>query len=125
LSAAIFMADAYNNNVSFFLDKEGVVKLNAPNSIWNDAEVMELIRSQKTAIRKQLEQGFDCVRDELSIAEAKTLTAAAQMGCVGRFAAPTMMKGEVSSGTKDDTENKVAGKVGELGLDGKIIRGMK
>jgi len=76
------MIDAYSNDVVFYLGKGGLVQMNAPNSIWNDEEVMALIRTNKTAIQKQLEQGFDCVRDELSIAEVKTLTAAAQRGCV-------------------------------------------
>jgi len=31
---------------------------------------------------KELERGFSCLRDEFSIAEVKTLTAASQRGCV-------------------------------------------
>jgi len=41
---------------------------------------MALIRSQRAAIQKQLERGFDCVRDGLTVAEVKTLTASAQQG---------------------------------------------
>jgi len=80
LNAASFMADAYNNDVVFFIGKDGSVQMDAPDLIWDDAEVMQLIRANKPAIQKQLERGFDCVRDGLSIAEMKTLTAAAQRG---------------------------------------------
>jgi len=82
MSAAKLMSDALAYDVVFYFDKDGSLKMDAPRSIVNDAEVMALIRSQKAAIQKQLERGFDCVRDGLSIEEVRTLTAAAQQGKV-------------------------------------------
>lgn len=79
MSAALFMADAYTNDVTFYLEGEAVQML-APASIWEDEEVMQLLLANKPAIQKQLKTGFDCVRDGLSIAEIKMLTAAAQQG---------------------------------------------
>jgi len=80
MSAAKLMIDALAYNVIFYLGEDCSLKMDAPQSIVNDAEVMALIRSQKTAIQRQLEKGFDCVRDGLSIAEVEALTAAAQRG---------------------------------------------
>jgi len=82
VSAAIFMADALSHDVVFFIGEDGLVQMDAPDLIWEDEEVMKLIRSQKPAIKKQLQDGFNCVRDGLSIAEVKALTAAAQQGCI-------------------------------------------
>jgi len=82
MSAVALMSDALAYDVIFYLGKDGLVKMNAPQSIVNDAEVMKLIRSQKAAIQKQLERGFDCVRDELTVAEVKMLTADAQQSKV-------------------------------------------
>jgi len=82
MSASMLMIDALAYDVIFYLGEDCSLKMEAPQSIVNDAEVMALIRSQKTAIQKQVERGFGCVRDGLSIAEVKALTAAAQRGCV-------------------------------------------
>jgi len=82
MSAATFMADAYLNDVIFYLGEDNSLKMDAPDSIVNDAEVMALIRSQKEAIQKQLQDGFDCTRDGLTVAEVRALTAASQRGCV-------------------------------------------
>jgi len=76
------MEDALMHNVTFYLGKDGLLKMDAPQSIVNDSTVMQLIRSQKPAIQKQLQDGFGCVRDGLTIAEVKILTAAAQQGKV-------------------------------------------
>jgi len=85
LNAATFMVDAYNNDVVFFIGKDVSVQMDAPDLIWDDAEVMQLIRANKPAIQKQLQDGFDCTRDGLTVAEVKTLTAASQRGCVVRL----------------------------------------
>ncbi|PCH52630.1 MAG: hypothetical protein COC22_03795 [Flavobacteriaceae bacterium] len=82
------MADAYNNNVVFYPGVDGVVQMDAPDSIWNDPELMQLIRNHKQAIQGQLLSGFDCVRDGLSISEARLLRSAAnKKGHVTNFAA--------------------------------------
>jgi len=39
---------------------------------------MDLIRNNKPAIQQQLLDGFDCVRDELTVDEVKRLSAAAE-----------------------------------------------
>jgi len=82
MSAAKLMSDALAYDVNFYIGDDGLVKMDAPQSIVNDAEVMALIRSQKAAIQKQLERGFNCVRDGLTVSEVRTLTAAAQQGKV-------------------------------------------
>jgi len=87
MSAAKLMLDALAYDVNFYLGKDDSLKMDAPDSIVNDAEVMELIRSQKAEIQKQLREGFDCVRDGLTVAEARVLTEAAQQGKMVREAA--------------------------------------
>jgi len=87
MSAVALMNDALSYDVVFYLGKDGLVKMDAPRSIVNDAEVMALIRSQKEAIQKQLQDGFDCTRDGLTVAEVKTLTAALTEGLCGKVEA--------------------------------------
>jgi len=82
MSAAKLMSDALSYDVIFYLGDDGLVKMDAPQSIVNDTEVMALIRSQKAAIQRQLERGFDCVRDGLTVSEVQMLTEAAQQGKV-------------------------------------------
>ncbi|MDX8384771.1 MAG: hypothetical protein R8M45_11870 [Ghiorsea sp.] len=79
MSAAIFMSDALNYNVVFYLD-DGVLRIRAPEIITDDPDVMSLIRTHKAAIQEKLVSGFDCIRDSITVAELKTLTAAAGQG---------------------------------------------
>jgi len=141
MSAATFMADAYLNDVIFYLGEDNLLKMDAPDSIANDAEVMALIRSHKQAIQKQLEQGFDCVRDGLTVAEARMLSERdivtseqyqqkLAIQSVTSKEDVTFQKGEkaiYTNGCHDVTVQntksaKCERKVGELGADGKIIR---
>jgi len=86
MSVSKFMSDAYLHDVVFYLD-DGLLNMNAPKSIWVDQEVMQLIRANKPAIQKQLQDGFDCTRDGLTVAEVKTLTAALTEGLCGKVEA--------------------------------------
>ncbi|MDQ6955201.1 MAG: hypothetical protein Q9M20_07125 [Mariprofundaceae bacterium] len=70
------MADAVEQDVIFSLGEDGRVSMSAPSCILNDPEVMQLIRSHKSTIQEKLIDGFDCVRDGITVAEFKTLTAA-------------------------------------------------
>jgi len=70
----MLMIDALAYDVIFYLGEDCSLKMEAPQSIVNDAEVMALIQANKAAIQEQLKQGFDCLRDGLSIAEARMLS---------------------------------------------------
>jgi len=76
----VFMLDALTHDVRFYLGKQRQLRIQASPDVTRDPELMRLIRIHKLAITQQLLSGFDCVRDGLSVAEVKILTAAAQQG---------------------------------------------
>jgi len=78
----IFMLDAKTHGVDFFLGDDSELRIDAPDEVLNSAEELALIRSHKAAIQKQLETGFDWVRDGLSYADVKALTATCYHGRV-------------------------------------------